>query len=55
MEHLAELLLKLLILCVEAYNLYKLEKTLKALIESRKPDQSPKIQLDKAKNDLSVK
>lgn len=51
MEHLAELLLKLLILVLEAYNLYKLEKTIKALIESRKLDQSPN-QIDDAKSDL---
>ena len=52
MEHLAELMLKVLILVLEAYNLYKLEKTLKALIESRKLDQSPNNQLDKADDDL---
>jgi hypothetical protein len=51
MEHLAELMLKVLILVLEAYNLYKLEKTLKALIESRKLDQSPK-QLQQASSDL---
>lgn len=56
MEHLAELVLKLLILVLEAYNLYKLEKTLKALIESRKLDQSLNIQLGEAKkDDLSTK
>lgn len=54
MEHLAELFLKVLILVLEAYSLYKLEKTLKALIESRKPDQSPK-QIQQAKDDLSRK
>lgn len=58
MEHLAELLLKLLILFIEAYNLYKykLEKTLKALIETRNLDQRPQNQLKEAdKNDLSDK
>jgi hypothetical protein len=54
MEHLAELMLKMLILALEAYNLYKLEKTIKALIESRKLDQSPK-QLQQASSDLSDK
>lgn len=54
MEYLVELLLKVLILVLEAYNLYKLEKTLKALIESRKLDQSPGNQLDETK-DLSRK
>lgn len=53
MEHLAELLLKLFILALEAYNLYKLEKTLKALIESRKLDQSPENQLKANDNDLT--
>jgi hypothetical protein len=54
MEHLAELLLKVFILLLEAYNLFKLEKTLKALIESRKLDQCPQNQLEEAK-DLSRK
>ena len=53
MEHLAELLLKVFILCLEAYCLYKLEKTLKALVETRNLDQRPQNQLEEAKGDLS--
>ena len=53
-DHLVELLLKLLILVLEAYNLYKLEKTLKALIESRKPEERPQKQLEETnENDLT--
>lgn len=51
MEHFVELLLKMLILVLEAYSLYKLEKTIKALVESRKLDQSPKSQLKEAEKD----
>lgn len=54
MEHLVELLLKMLILIFEAYNLYKLEKTLKALVEIRTLSQRPENQLKEAeKDDLS--
>jgi hypothetical protein len=55
MEHLAELLLKLLILVLEAYTLYKLDKTLKALVETRNLDQRPQNQLEEAKKNLSDK
>ena len=56
MEHFVELLLKMLILTLKAYNLYKLEKTLRTLAESRKLEKRPQNQLEETNNnDLSDK
>lgn len=49
-EHLAELLLKVLILALEAYNFYKLEKILKATIKIRGLENRPN-QLNSANDD----